>query len=434
MIEVCVPRESVNDEYVIVQRVMVRNGAFAAANEVVVEVETTKTTIEIVAPVGGIVRHNLEVGNEIIVGGLLFSVGDGEAPAAVTPAATTSSEAPDHQSNANSPPPKTFSEPAVLSKAAEALARRLNSDLAPFAGRWVTESELLDRHVDRAAAPVVPSNPARTYIPPTDVAGFPRPELAHDEKIHTKRKRAEVESLLRGAHAATTSTIGISIPLPGERLVVPDFLFQNSISDLVIFEAARLLRQFPELNGFNIDSRTAGQYHAINFGISFDNHRNLKVLALRNADKLGLPEIQRQYIDLLDLYESNGSLPVELLTTATVTLSDLSPTGASFMLPLINGQQSMILGIVRHHRRLFELFASFDHRVSEGLQVTRFLEALRERLISHFRGNDGAARLNCDSCGKSIQDEIRLGGRGFVNVTLINGDTGNLCRNCFEGR
>lgn len=426
MIEVCVPRESVNDQYVIVQRVMVRDGSPAAADEVVVEIETTKTTIEIVAPISGTVRHRLAVGDEVVVGGVLFSVGDGEAATALLPADTTS---------ADSASAKAHSAPALLSRAAQAAARRLNTDLSPFVGRWVTESEILLGHVDQSTTAIPSPIPAKTGNPTfTDAAEGPRSPLAHDQVRRTKRKQAEIESLLRGSHAATTSTIGISIPLPGTRLVAPDFLFQNSISDLLIFEAARLLRQFPELNGFNIDSRTAAQYQEVNFGISFDNHQNLKVLALRNADVLGLPEIQRQYVELLDLYEGNGPIPVALLTTATVTLSDLSVTSASFMLPLINGQQALILGIIRRHHDLFDVLASFDHRVSEGLRVTRFLEALRERVISHFHDNDGQPRINCDACGKSIQDEVRLGGRGFIKVTLPNGDGGHLCRNCFEGR
>jgi hypothetical protein len=66
--------------------------------------------------------------------------------------------------------------------------------------------------------------------------------------------------------------------------------------------------------------------------------------------------------------------------------------------------------------------------------VARFLEQLRERVISHHRGADGIANLSCDACGRTMRDEIQLGGRGFVSVTLRGGETGKLCRNCFEGR
>lgn len=428
MIEVHVPRESVNDQSVVVQRVLVPDGEVAQANQVVVEVETSKTVIEVAAPGPGVVRHALVVGQEMTVGALLFTVGlAAAAPVAVAPA-PSAAVADTAASPASTAAP-------VLSRAAERASLRLGADLSRFQGRWVTEAEVVSGLVnDGAADASLPAPALAAPALPAPAMPAARPAQDHDDVVQGMRKRAEVDSLLKGQHAATTSTIGIRIALPGERLVAPDFLFKDSIADLLIFEAARLLRQFPELNGFNIDARTAGQYRAVNFGVSFDNHRNLKVLSLRGADELGLPEIQRQYVDLLDLYESNRPLPAELLTTATVTLSDLSVTSVSFMLPLINGQQALILGVVRHHRRLFEVFASFDHRVSEGLRVASFLEALRERIVSHHRGSDGIARLHCDACGKSMHDEVRLGGRGFVNVTLRGGEAGHLCRNCFEGR
>ena len=168
--------------------------------------------------------------------------------------------------------------------------------------------------------------------------------------------------------------------------------------------------------------------------MSFDNVQNLKVLTLRAADKLSLPELHREFSSLLDLFESGKPIPAELLGTSTVTISDLSTTGASFMLPLINGQQALILGVVKHDARHFEVFASFDHRVSEGLRVTRFLEALRDRVLSHYRDADGHADLACSICSKRMRDELRLGGRGFVNMTLPDGESAMLCRNCFEGR
>ncbi len=56
------------------------------------------------------------------------------------------------------------------------------------------------------------------------------------------------------------------------------------------------------------------------------------------------------------------------------------------MLPLINGHQSLILGVVRYPHDSFEVFASFDHRLAEGMRVVNFLGDLTERVASHHRG------------------------------------------------
>jgi pyruvate/2-oxoglutarate dehydrogenase complex dihydrolipoamide acyltransferase (E2) component len=451
MSSVHVPRESVNDQSVLVQKVLVPSGGTVAADQVVVEIETSKTVIEITAPEAGLLQHALREGQEIEVGALLFTVGEAATPAEPTPVAVESSiskqaavAAPsDISVSAPAPVPAPALETAVsaasgqpplLSKAAQAAAAQLGRPLDAFAGRWVTRADIERGRPAETRAENAASSEPRSAMPAALPIPMSLPTLAYAEKAQPMRKRAEVENLIKGHHAETVSTIGVRIALPGTRIVEPSFLFRDSISDLVMFEGARLLRQFPELNAFHLDAKRAGHYEAVNFGVSFDNVANLKVLTLHDADRITLPDLHSRFSDLLDLFESNKPIPADLLGTSTVTISDLSTTGASFMLPLINGHQSLILGVVRHNSRQFEIFASFDHRVSEGLRVTRFLEALRDRIVSHYRDGSGYARLCCGFCAKTMQDELRLGNRGLINMTLPSGDTALVCRNCFEGR
>jgi pyruvate/2-oxoglutarate dehydrogenase complex dihydrolipoamide acyltransferase (E2) component len=434
MIEVPVPRESVNDESVVVQAILVPDGQLAAKGQAVVEVETSKTAVAVAAPSAGQVRHNLEVGQEVEVGACLFRiVGDSPHSAASLTSHTASKE--DDVSNRETLAQPTPGPAPLLSRAAQA-ALDAGTDLSSFSGRWVTRADVLalrDVHVERASSRRGP-DPGRGGAPE---AGTAERRILPQERFKPvsrgKRKRVEVQNLLRGGHAATTSTIGAKLILPGDRIVAPSPLFRSNISDLLVYEGARVLRKFPELNGFNLDDQTMGLYEDINFGLSFDSGQNLKVLVLRTPDRKSLSAIQDEFTELLELYEGGGSIPRERLEGATVTLSDLSPTGASFMLPLLNGQQGLIIGIVSRNRREFDLLASFDHRLSEGLRVARFLEELRERVLSHFRDPGGTANLRCDGCGKSMQDEVRLGSRGFVRIILPSGEEGGFCRNCFEG-
>ena len=441
MSQVFVPRESVNDQSVLVQAVRVASGTSVRSGEVVVEIETSKTMIELAAPEDGVVVHALTVGDEVEVGALLFSVGElgaapaqpPAAPAAVAPVAALATP-PASIALEPAPTEPRPGQPAVLSRAAAAAAQASGLDLAAFAGRWVTLADVqrgrpAESRQELAAVAPAPARDVAVAQGPVAL-----PTLAYEARTNNMRKRAEIESLLKGRHADTVSTIGMVVRLPGRRIVAPDFLFRDSISDLVIFEGARLLRQYPELNAFHIDDKRHGQFTDVNFGVSFDNVQNLKVLTIPNADTSALAVVQQQFSALLDLFESGKPIPAELMGTSTVTLSDLSTTDASFMLPLINGQQSLILGVVRRAAREFELLASFDHRVSEGMRVTRFLEALRDRIESHYRDEAGIADISCHVCGKGMRDEVRLGNRGMISMTLPDGALASLCRNCFEGR
>lgn len=427
-IEVTVDRDNVNDEFVIVRKLHKHHGQAVRADEVVLDVETSKTVTEIRSPEDGTLSMSLTEGDEVAVGAVLFRVSrEGASPSETRepPAshpAETSGDAP--------------AEPRA-SRAAAELAARLGVPLRGVPSRgWITSADV------RAAA-----NPASASSPPARPAAAsrpsPRPAAAEDgvvpkvafrsERI-SLRKRTEARNLQAANSHGNTSTIGAELALPGPRLVAPPFLFEDGISDLVIFEAARLLRQFPDLNAFHLDERTVGFFEEVNFGISFDSGRNLKVLTLRNADRLSLAEIQAEFERLLQLYESEAPLEDALLHSSTVTLTDLSRSEADFMLPLLNARQSLILGITRRDSNRYALYASFDHRVSEGLQVARFLGELRARLQSHCRDSAAAStRLRCSVCDQTMEAELKMGGRGLLRIVQPDGSDGYLCRNCFQG-
>jgi pyruvate/2-oxoglutarate dehydrogenase complex dihydrolipoamide acyltransferase (E2) component len=418
MIEVLVPRENVNDESVIILAVHYSSGSAVKKGDVVVSIETSKTNIDISSEYSGTINHQLEVGREIDVGALLFTIGDQQL--LEQPLNSTDSILFDDRQSISA---------AKFSNAAKKRAQELGVSLNQFSIGWISSTDIEELVGIKKPLPKsqLPDSTVSKNNVTIDVS------LPIKEFPLSKRKQAEVKNLQVGNHESTTSVIGIQIQVPGERVVKPSYLFKDSISDLIVFEGARLLRQYPELNAFYKNEKTWGSYQEVNFGWSFDNGKNLKVLAIKQADQLTLSKLYEEVERLLNLYESGDSIPSQLLLDSTVTLSDLSRSDASYVLPLINGYQSMILGVVRKSKNLFELYASFDHRVSEGLSVTNFLSELKNRILSYYFLNNGIANIVCYGCGKGMSEELELGYRGFIKVTLANGCDDNLCRNCFEG-
>jgi pyruvate dehydrogenase E2 component (dihydrolipoamide acetyltransferase) len=422
MIEILVPRENVNDESVIILEVNFSSGSKVKKGDVVVSIETSKTNVDVDAPEDGVVIHQLEKGAEVDVGSVLFSLSN--AQETVTKI--------QEQTNNQNPElnAATQKSNAKFSIAAIKRAKDLGVNLGQFDHGWVTSAD-----IEKHAGVAIPRARFQEVVPDTKPEKKDAPVLAvSSTKVAIpKRKQAEAKNLISGDHGNTTSTIGIEIKLLGDRLVTPPYLFKDSISDLIAFEASKLLKQYPELNAYYIDEKTWAKYDQVNFGWSFDDGKNLKVLAIKDADKLSLAVLQEEVGRLLDLYDSDQTIPMELLTNSTVTLSDLSRSPASFMFPLINGHQTLILGVVRKSRYAFEVFASFDHRVSEGLTVVNFLAELKSRVSSYFVVQNGIVNLSCYACGKSMDEEVALGHRGLIKMTLANGEDENLCRNCFEG-
>jgi pyruvate dehydrogenase E2 component (dihydrolipoamide acetyltransferase) len=422
MIKVLVPRDNVNDESVVILAINFASGSAVKKGDIVVSIETSKTNIDIDAPEDGVLIHQLEKGTEVNVGSLLFCLANGQESNSKI---KEESNAQNIESIENTKKLK-----AKFSSAASKRAKELRVSLNQFDSGWITSAD-----IEKHAGLAIPGSILQEVATEKKLEKKQAPELAVlSTKIAiSKRKQAEAKNLIAGDHGNTTSTIGIKIKLLGERLVCPPFLFKDSISDLIVFEASKLLRQYPELNGAYIDEKTWAQYEQVNFGWSFDNGKNLKVLTIKNADKLSLTALQANVGRLLDLYDSGETISMELLTHSTVTFSDLSRSPASFMFPLLNGHQTLILGVVRKSKYVFEIVASFDHRVSEGLSVVSFLSDLKHRILSYFFDQNGVANIFCYACGKSMTEELSLGHRGFIKMTLANGEDENLCKNCFEG-
>jgi pyruvate/2-oxoglutarate dehydrogenase complex dihydrolipoamide acyltransferase (E2) component len=441
MIKVFVQKENVNDDSVIVKKINFISGDSVSKGQIVVEVETSKTIIDIESPEDGILTHNLKNGDEIAIGNILFTIG----------------QATDIITLKNQSFPDNNQSGFVITKAAIKRSKELGISLKDFSPGWISVKDVekkagITRNNIQLKQEEKTLEDANSSL--DNIQLLNKSLSINDDNITrslhyvteniSRRKQSEIINLLKGKHEATSSTIGIDIAIQGIRSVEAPFLFRNSISDLIVFEASKLLKKYPYLNATYLNSNSIGVFSEINFGWSFDNGSNLKVLVLKNSDKYTLIELHTEVERLLELYESNQNLPIELLTSATVTFSDLSISGASFMIPLINSNQSMIIGVTSTSKNNFTVYATFDHRVTEGLYVSRFLFALKERIKSYFLTEKNIVNLHCYFCEKSIDDEVNHNSlsltilstrknRGFIKLTLPNGEDTNVCRNCFDG-
>jgi pyruvate/2-oxoglutarate dehydrogenase complex dihydrolipoamide acyltransferase (E2) component len=432
MARVIVERENVNDEFVVIRKIYKESGSVVAADNCVLEIETSKTIREVVAPEGGIVKIALLEGDEVDVGELLFEVLPESAAGFAGPAIDR--ETAHLEGSMQLRNEDTSGGKREFSRAAAELVQRLGIETDVLPTGWIVTADVI-RAI--AAAPAAGGAVRATVARPSAANMLVAPSVPFRPERMSLRKRIEARNLTLNNGSGSNSAVGIDVLLRGPRLIAPPFLFRDSITDLVVFESAKLLRGFPDLNAFHLDERTIGYFEEINLGISFDKGHDLKVLALRNADILSLAQVQSGIEHLLDLYESAAPIDDSLLNGSTVTISDLSRSAVHFMLPLLNANQSLIIGITRPRPELYVLHAVFDHRVSEGLQVAKFLGGLRQRIESHHRSDadnaDSLRALRCSVCEQTLQQEFKLGRKGLVRVLLPSGAEGYLCRNCFDG-
>src|SRR5260221_10095018 len=169
-------------------------------------------------------------------------------------------------------------------------------------------------------------------------------------------------------------------------------------------------------------------YRHVNVGFAVDMGYGLKVLVIRDAEKLSFAELSAQVDDVLVKYSTN-TLAVADVSGSTFTVTDLSGDGVFAFDPLINSNQAAILGIGAEQPGGFLLSCAFDHRINGGRIVAEVLRELSERLARHARALQREDEKCCSQC---LQPASALRRRGHVLVASIEPE-GCVCSICLSG-
>lgn len=150
------------------------------------------------------------------------------------------------------------------------------------------------------------------------------------------------------------------------------------------------LKEFPVLNAA-VDGTDVLYHSYYDIGVAVSSSRGLVVPVLRDADKLSMPDIERQIADFAKRAEL-GTLTLEELQGGTFTVSNGGVFGSLFSTPIINPPQSAILGIHATKDRPVVLqgeivirsmnyFAlSYDHRLIDGREAVLGLGMIKDAL------------------------------------------------------
>jgi 2-oxoglutarate dehydrogenase E2 component (dihydrolipoamide succinyltransferase) len=151
------------------------------------------------------------------------------------------------------------------------------------------------------------------------------------------------------------------------------------------------IRQFPFANA-SIDGDNIVYKRDINLGIAVALDAGLIVPVVRNADERNLLGLARAIQDLAHRARTKQLKPEEV-QGGTFTITNPGIFGAVFGLPIISQPQVAILGVGSIDKRVVVvendmmairpmcyLTLGFDHRLIDGADAGRFLQALKDRL------------------------------------------------------
>ena len=365
------PRLSDSMETAVVSRWLRADGEAVSVDEPLVEVETDKTTVELVAASSGILHIVARDGAEVAPGAVIADI---LAPGIEPPARSAPQKASPRAPVPGAPP--VASAPGARTRStpvARRLARDAGIDLAelgPGSGPLGRIHRIdVERRLAERTAGVEVVQPSRAQAAAAARLVAAKRDIPH----YYVTVEVDATGLLRRRDELAAA---------GERVTV---------TDLVAHATALALRDHPALNSSWSDGGLV-RHTAVNLGIAVSlEDGDLIVPVVAGAEALSLPELATAIRELVERTRGRRLTAAES-TGATFTITNLGMHGVGHFHAIINPPESGILAIgaiapvpavvdgalVEVPR--FSLSLSADHRVYAGVAAARFLGDVKVRI------------------------------------------------------
>ena len=380
-------------------------------DEVLVELETDKVSLEVAAPADGVLAEiAADEGATVTPGAVLGRVAEGAA-AAAAPAKAPAVAAP---TSTPTPVPAGELQPEpVLGKAAPTSAPVPDTSamakapvLAPSAQRVAAENRL-----DPASIPgtgkggrvtkgdALAALEARASQPAAAPPAAPRALHEREERVRMTRLRQTIARRLKEAQnaAAMLTTfnevdMGAVMALRNQHKDAFEKRHGVKLGFMGFFVKAcvHALKQIPEVNA-EIDGQDIVYKNHYDISVAVGTEKGLVTPVVRNADELSLAGIEKTIGDL-GRKARDGQLALEDLQGGTFTISNGGVYGSLMSTPILNAPQSGILGMHKIQDRpmavngqlvvrpMMYLALSYDHRIVDGQGAVTFLVRVKEAI------------------------------------------------------
>ncbi len=387
-------------------------GETARRDEVLVEIETEKVVLEVVAPADGtlveiLVGEGETVQSEEVVG--RFEAGAAAADSATSPDTARADAAPvDAVAPSDAVTAEAADEAGVpsASPAAKKLAEERGIDIRRVKGSGrdgrVTKEDVVRTAVDggraRAAEPA-PGGQAPRGVPAADEARAYAGERV-ERRVPMTRLRASiarrlVEAQQTAAMLTTFNEVDMSAVMALRRRYQEEFQKRHNGTRLgfmsfFVRASVEALKRFPAVNA-SIDGNDIVYHGYYDIGVAVSTDRGLVVPVIRDADALSLAQIEDQINDY-GTRAREGKLGIDDMSGGTFTISNGGIFGSLLSTPILNPPQTAILGMHKIEERpvvvageiavrpMMYLALSYDHRLIDGREAVLFLVAIKEML------------------------------------------------------
>lgn len=383
-IEIKVPELGESVSQATIAALYKKSGEAVSADELIVELETDKVTLEVNAPASGAITElKVSEGDEVEVGDLIALMEEGAK-------GTESNSASDskNQESAQSNNENNSNNSQTLSPAPKKIAAENNIDTSKISGSGkdgrVTKGDVLNA-VNNSSSNNSASN---------QNSGEKPVERVRMSKLRQKVAERLKESQNTAAILTTFNEVDMTNVMKLRSEYKDAFLKKHGIKlgfmSFFVKATIQALKEIPAVNA-EIEGNEIIYKNFYDIGIAVGSPQGLVVPVLRDADRLSLSGIEGGIVDL-GTKARDGKLAISDLQGATFTISNGGVYGSLMSTPIINPPQSGILGMHKIQERpmvvdgeikirpMMYLALSYDHRIIDGKEAVTFLVRIKELL------------------------------------------------------
>ena len=361
-------------------------GDSVSRDELIVDIETDKVVLEVVAPASGILAEVFKAEGDIVLSNeLLARIEEGAAETASPAAAKVE--------------PDTEVGGTLVNPAAKKLADERNIDLSQVAGTGkggrITKEDVVNF---TPAAAVPASTPAPAAKAPAAAEEILQGGDRVERRVAMTRMRSRIaERLLSvtqtSAMLTTFNEVDMTAMMGLRKQYQDEFTKIHNgtrlgFMGMFVKAAVEALKRFPLVNA-SIDGTDIVYHGYQDIGVAVSTERGLVVPVLRNAENMSIATVENA-ISSYAGKARDGKLTIDEMTGGTFTITNGGVYGSLLSTPILNPPQSAILGMHKIQQRpmaidgqvvirpMMYLAMSYDHRLIDGKDAVQFLVAIKQ--------------------------------------------------------
>ena len=358
-------------------------GEAVARDELIVDIETDKVVLEVVAPQDGTLSNIIKGEGDTVLSEELIAVFEAGAVAATAPVAAALDSA------------TSSSQDPILSPAARKLADEKNIDPTTIVGTG-KDGRISKEDVENAASALKVATKAAVAEPVVNVVLGERVE----RRVPMTRMRTRIAERLLGATQETAMLTTFNevnmAPIMALRSKYKE-QFQKShngtklgFMSFFVRAATEALKRYPAVNA-SIDGNDIVYHGYQDIGVAVSTEKGLVVPVLRDSDHMSLADVESK-IREYGLKARDGKLGIDEMTGGTFTITNGGVFGSMMSTPILNPPQAAILGMHAINEKpmavngevvilpMMYLALSYDHRLIDGKEAVQFLVAIKDML------------------------------------------------------